>query len=72
MHALYVMALSTCGCSLAQQCVRGLHCGHHGASGGVCDGGGVVGVLCLCAAVSLQPLRLGEHSLTSKRHQLHC
>lgn len=68
MCTLYIWAVSTCGCGLAQQCVRGLHCGHHGAGGGVCDGGGVVGVLCLRVAVSLQPLRLGEHSLASKRH----
>lgn len=58
---------STCGCGLAQQCVGGLHCGHHGAGGGVCDGGGVVGVLRLRAAVPLQPLRLREHGLTSER-----
>ena len=65
-------AVSTCGCGLSQQRIRCLHCGHHGASCGVCDGGGIVGVLCLSAAVSLQPLRLREHSLKSERQLLHC
>lgn len=58
--------MTTCGCGLAQQCVRSLHRGYHGASGGICNGGWIVGVLCLGAAVALQRLRLREHSLTSK------
>lgn len=52
-----------CGCGLAQQRVGGLHRGHHGPGGGLSDGGGVVGVLRLSAAVSLQSVCLGEHSL---------
>lgn len=64
--------IATCGCGLAQQCVRGLYCGYHGAGGGICNGGRIVGVLCLGAAVALQRLRLGEHSLTSKTHFCCC
>lgn len=55
-----ILRVNTCGCGLAQQRVRGLH---HGAGAGIRDGGWVVGVLRLCATVSLQPLRLGEHGL---------
>lgn len=58
--------LITCGRGLAQQRVGRLHRGDHGAGCGVGDGGGVVGVLCLGAAVSLQPVRLGEHRLKPK------
>lgn len=57
-NGFYVWIMTTCGCGLAQQCVRSLHCGYHGASGGICNGGRIVGVLCLGAAVALQRLRL--------------
>lgn len=59
-------AVITCGRGLAQKRVRRLHGGYHGTSGGICDGGRVVSVLCLSAAISLQCLWLWEDGLNSK------
>lgn len=59
-------AVITCGRGLAQKRVRRLHRGYHGTSGGICDGGRVVSVLCLSAAISLQCLWLWEDGLNSK------